>query len=171
MNYTELLRAMVPEAALVIGALFVLTLDLAFGPRRTLESRLYLAVTTGTAAVVAAMYGAFSSSLAGSVFGGALILDELTIATRLGVLVLAWITLTLAGSTARLRHPAEFVAIVLFATAGFTVMAAAQQLLVAFVALELASLSLYILAGFDKSKPESAEAALKKLRARSRAAS
>ena len=161
MNYSELLRAMVPEAALVIGALFVLTLDLAFGPRRTLESRLYLAVTTGTAAVVAAMYGAFSSSLAGSVFGGALILDELTMATRLGVLVLAWITLTLAGSTARLRHPAEFVAIVLFATAGFTVMAAAQQLLVAFVALELASLSLYILAGFDKSKPESAEAALK----------
>lgn len=140
MNYTELLRAMVPEAALVIGALFVLTLDLAFGRRRA-SSRRYIAVITGTVAVVAAMYGAFSSGLADSVFGGALILDELTMATRLGVLVLAWITLTLAGSTARLRHPAEFVAIVLFATAGFTLMAAAQQLLVAFVALELASLS------------------------------
>ncbi len=161
MNYTELLRAMLPETALVFGALLVLTLDLAFGRRRTLEHRLYLSVVTGTIAVVAAMYGAFSIGLADSVFGGALILDELTLATRLGVLVLAWITLTLAGSTARLRHPAEFVAIVLCATAGFTLMAAAQQLLVAFVALELASLSLYILAGFDKSKPESAEAALK----------
>ena len=50
---------------------------------------------------------------------------------------------------------------VLFATTGFTLMAAAQQLLLAFLALELASLSLYVLAGFDKTRPESAEAALK----------
>ena len=40
-------------------------------------------------------------------------------------------------------------------------MAAAQQLLLAFLALELASLSLYVLAGFNKSSPDSAEAALK----------
>jgi NADH-quinone oxidoreductase subunit N len=53
------------------------------------------------------------------------------------------------------------VAIILFATSGFTLMAVAQQLLLAFLALELASLSLYILAGFDKSRPASAEAALK----------
>ena len=161
MNYTELLHAMVPEAALVVGALLVLTFDLTFGRRRSLDTRLHTAVVTGTVAVVAAMYGAFSVGLTDSVFGGVLVLDELTMATRLGVLMLSWLTLTLAGSTARLRHPAEFVAIVLLATSGFTLMAAAQQLLVAFVALELASLSLYILAGFDKSKPESAEAALK----------
>jgi NADH-quinone oxidoreductase subunit N len=62
---------------------------------------------------------------------------------------------------ARLRQPAEYVAVILFAAAGFTIMAAAQQLLVAFLALELASLSLYVLAGFDKSRPDSAEAGLK----------
>src|SRR5690606_27529518 len=61
----------------------------------------------------------------------------------------------------RLRNPAEYVAVILFASAGFTIMAVAQQLLVAFLGLELASLSLYVLAGFDKSRPESAEAALK----------
>jgi len=59
------------------------------------------------------------------------------------------------------RHPAENVAVTLFATTGFLLMAAAQQLLLAFLAIELASLSLYVLAGFDKSRPESAEAALK----------
>src|SRR5207302_5032478 len=59
------------------------------------------------------------------------------------------------------RNPAEYVAIILFATAGFTLMAVAQQLLLAFLALELASLSLYVLAGFNKSSPASAEAALK----------
>jgi NADH-quinone oxidoreductase subunit N len=62
---------------------------------------------------------------------------------------------------ARLRHPTDYVAVMLFATSGFTLMAAAQQLLVVFLAIELASLSLYILAGFDKSKSESAEAGLK----------
>lgn len=161
MNYTELFHAMLPETALVVGALLVLTFDLTFGRKRTLATRLHASVVVGTVAVVAAMYAAFSVGLSDSVFGGVLVLDELTMATRLGVLMLSWLTLTLAGSTARLRHPAEFVAIVLLATSGFTLMAAAQQLLVAFVALELASLSLYILAGFDKSKPESAEAALK----------
>lgn len=161
MNYSELLHALLPETALVVGALLALTFDLVVGARQSRETRLQAAVIIGSLAVVAAMYGAFSVDLADSVFGGALVLDELTLASRLGVLMLAWLTLTLTGSTARLRHPAEFVAIVLFATAGFTLMAAAQQLLVAFLALELASLSLYILAGFDKSRPESAEAALK----------
>ena len=161
MNYSELLHALLPETALVVGALLALAFDLVVGARQSRETRLQAAVIIGSLAVVAAMYGAFSVDLADSVFGGALVLDELTLASRLGVLMLAWLTLTLTGSTARLRHPAEFVAIVLFATAGFTLMAAAQQLLVAFLALELASLSLYILAGFDKSRPESAEAALK----------
>ena len=60
-----------------------------------------------------------------------------------------------------IRHPAEYVVIVLCAAVGFMVMASAQQLLLVFLALELASLSLYVLAGFDKDRPESSEAALK----------
>lgn len=161
MNYTELFRAMLPEAVLVLGALLVLTFDLTLTRNRPSEIRLYVAVVTGSLAAIGAMYGAFAIGLEDSVFGGALVLDELTLATRLGVLILAWLTLTLTGSTARLRHPAEFVAIVLLATAGFTLMAVAQNLLIAFLALELASLSLYVLAGFDKTRPASAEAALK----------
>jgi len=160
-NYTELFRAMLPEAVLVSGALVVLTIDLLFGRSRSFEKRLYTSVVVGCTTTIAAMYAVFSVGSLPSVFGGVLVLDTLATATRLGVLMLAWLTLTLAGSTARPRHPAEFVAIILFATSGFTLMAVAQQLLVAFVALELASLSLYILAGFDKSRPASAEAALK----------
>jgi NADH-quinone oxidoreductase subunit N len=40
-------------------------------------------------------------------------------------------------------------------------MAAANNLLLGFLAIELASLSLYILVGFDKTRPDSAEAGLK----------
>ncbi len=160
-NYAELITALLPEASLVFFAVFGLTLDLISGRTRTLNQRLWGAVSLGLIALACAGYGACATDATGSVFGGVLVVDSLTRATRLGVFGLSALTLALLPGTARIRHPAEFVAIILFATAGFSVMAAAQQLLLAFVALELASLSLYVLAGFDQSRPESAEAALK----------
>ncbi len=161
LSYAELFRALLPETALVLGALVVLGFDLATGRARTGAQRLRVATGLGLAALLAAAYGTLAAGVGGSAFGGVLILDNLTLATRLGVIVLAGLTLAMLPGVARLRHPTEYVAIVLLATSGFTLMAAAQQLLVIFLAIELASLSLYILAGFDKSKPESAEAGLK----------
>ena len=55
----------------------------------------------------------------------------------------------------------EYVAVVLMAAAGGLLIAAAQDLLVIFVGLELLSLGLYILTAFAKSSGKSAEAALK----------
>lgn len=159
--YADLLRALAPEAALLGGALLVLALDLATGKGRTAGQRARNAVTLALLALVAAVQFAHAPALAGEAFGGVFVLDELSRATRLGVLVLAALTLAFVPATVRLRSPAEYVALLLFATAGFSLMAIAQHLLVAFLALELASLSLYVLAGFDKSRPESAEAALK----------
>lgn len=159
--YGELARALLPETCLVLGALLVLALDLATGRRRTGAQRLSAAVVVGLIALVAAVVASFRAGTGGDVFGGVLRLDSLTFATRAGVLVLSALTLALLPGVSRVRNPAEGVAIVLFASTGFTLMAAAQQLLVAFLALELASLSLYVLAGFDKTRPESAEAALK----------
>ena len=160
-NYGELLDALLPEAALVVGALLVLAVDLFAGRGRSREARMRASTYVGLVAIAAAVYFAGSVGHRGPLFGGVFALDALTAATRLGVLVLAALTIALLPATSRLRNPAEYVAILLFATSGFTLMAAAQQLLVAFLALELASLSLYVLAGFDKTRPESAEAALK----------
>ena len=97
----------------------------------------------------------------GAVFHQMLVIDQLALVTRVGVIGLAALALALLPDSLRLRHPAEFTAILLFATTGFTLMAAANNLLIVFLALELASLSLYILAGFDKTSPASAEAGLK----------
>jgi NADH-quinone oxidoreductase subunit N len=160
-GYFELGRVLLPEAALVVGALLVLGIDLVGSRRRSLPQRLRRSALVGLLALTAAVYGAFEAGIGGDAFGGVLILDSLTLATRAGVLVLAALTIACLPRVVRLPHPAEYVAIILFATSGFTLMAAAQQLLIAFLALELASLSLYVLAGFDKSRPESAEAALK----------
>lgn len=160
-NYGELGLALAPELDLVVGALLILGFDLITGKMRSPAQRTAFAVVVGLIALSAAVLCSLRAGTPGNVFGNVLRLDTLTFATRVGVLGLAALTLVMMPGVARLRHPAEYVAIVLFATAGFTLMAAAQQLLVAFLAIELASLSLYVLAGFDKTRAESAEAALK----------
>jgi NADH-quinone oxidoreductase subunit N len=156
-----LLHALLPEACLVLGTLAVLSVDLTLGRRAHGTTRLRTSVAIGLVAIAAAILCAVRAGTEGEVFAGVLTLDPLTLATRLGVLVLAGFTLGLAPGVTVLRNPAEYVAVVLFATTGFSLMAGAQQLLIAFLALELASLSLYVLAGFDKTRRDSAEAALK----------
>jgi len=160
-DYAGLFQALGPEAALVLGALAVLGLDLTLFRRHSLDERLRLALWVGSLAVLAACVHVGRGGTPGPVFGGVLILDPLAVATRLGVLVLTLLTLGVArGATAR-RQPAEYVAVILLAATGLTLMAAAQQLLLVFLALELASLSLYVISGFDRTRPDSAEAALK----------
>jgi NADH-quinone oxidoreductase subunit N len=160
-DYLLLTRALLPEIALVIGALVVLGYDLTLGRKLSDADRLSAALGLGGIATIAALVDAVLVGRMGPVYGATLMLDSLAVATRIGVLALTLLTLGIAAGARTPRHPAEYVAIILFATAGFTLMAAANHLLVAFAALELASISLYILAGYDKSRLESAEAALK----------
>ncbi len=159
-DYAELFQALLPETVLVCGALFVLFFDILWARHRATD-RLSVAVMLGLTALGIATYFALTGGSPGPKFGGVLILDAMTLISRVGVFALGALTLALLPGLTRLRHTAEFVAIILFATVGFSVMAAANQLLLGFLALELASLSLYILAGFDKTRPESAEAGLK----------
>jgi len=159
-SYQDLFLALRPETALLLGALVALGLDLSVFRRRPTPERLRLALGVAAVAAVAAGLGACLGPR-GPVFGGVLILDPLAVATRVGVLVLVLLTLGAASGAAAPSQPAEYVAVVLFAATGLLLMAAAQQLLLAFLSLELASLSLYVLAGFDRTRPESAEAALK----------
>ena len=158
---TPLTHALAGEAALVAGVLAVLGFDLTRARHWSNGARWRAATALGLAAVLVALTLVLSVGAAGPAAAGSFLLDGLGTVSRVGILVLAGLALLLAGGTARLRHPAEFVAILLLATTGFLVMAVAQQLLLAFLALELASLSLYVLAGFDRTRPESAEAALK----------
>lgn len=160
-EFGPLLRAFAPEVCLVLGALVLLAVDLVGGANRSHAARRRTSGTLAALAVVAALIATFLAGTGGPVFGGVLVLDTLSAAARAGILVLTLLTVAFATSGRRLPNPVEFLAVVLLAAAGFTVMAAAQQLLIAFLALELASLSLYVLAGFDKSRAESAEAALK----------
>jgi NADH-quinone oxidoreductase subunit N len=160
-DYGALLHALLPEACLVVGALVVLALDLSAWARRPAETRFQFAVGAGVLALIVALGLALMVGAPGSVYENVLAVDRLGFGGRIGVILLSLLSLGMATGAPRARHAAEFVAVVLLATVGFTLMATAQQLLLAFLAIELASLSLYVLAGFDKDRPESAEAALK----------
>ena len=81
-----------------------------------------------------------------------------------GTLVLVGLlSLGISGPTVeREKLPAgEYYALMLFATAGMMLMATATDLLVIFLALEVMSLSVYVLTGIRRDSPASSEAAFK----------
>jgi NADH-quinone oxidoreductase subunit N len=61
----------------------------------------------------------------------------------------------------RFRYVGEYYGLLFFAAAGMMLMASAGDLLTLYLGLELASLSLYVLAAFAKNDPRSGEAGLK----------
>ncbi len=73
--------------------------------------------------------------------------------------------LAILGSIGYLKRDSldagEFCALILFATAGMGVMAAAHELLTAFIGLEMSSIASYILASYRRDAPRSNEAAMK----------
>jgi NADH-quinone oxidoreductase subunit N len=96
-------------------------------------------------------------------FQGMLVVDG--VALFLNVVIGAATILVLLFSVGYLPRlgvaAGEYYALVLFATVGMMLMAAGTDLLVIFLALELMSLSLYVLAGTFRTRPEGNEAALK----------
>jgi NADH-quinone oxidoreductase subunit N len=92
---------------------------------------------------------------------GAFATDEFTSVARLTFIGAALLAVLLAMDYRPLGSPGEFYALLLLSTLGMCVMAAANELILAYLALELSSVALYVLAGYFHSRPASAEAGLK----------
>jgi NADH-quinone oxidoreductase subunit N len=90
-----------------------------------------------------------------------LVINPLTIFTKQCLLLLTLATVLLSIQTEFTDHVGEFFAVVLLATVGMMFLISAEELLAVFLALEMTSLSLYLLTGFNKRDPRSAEAAMK----------
>ncbi|MGH8020711.1 MAG: proton-conducting transporter membrane subunit [Opitutaceae bacterium] len=160
-DFASLVRALAPEAALVAGAIVVLGLDMTILRRASLSARNDFAAAGGGVAIAAALLLLYGAGAMGEVFGRVIVLDDLAVFARGALLVFTLLTLGFLSGGAVNRNPAENVELILLGIAGMILMPAAQQLLLVFVALELSSLTLYVLVGMDKTRAESAEAALK----------
>jgi NADH-quinone oxidoreductase subunit N len=163
MNYADLFRVLLPETALEIAALLVVVVDLGFLRKTAYKIRVTVAALLGLLGCGAALWVLQFQGGVWLGFGGAALLGTGGIVTvaQTGILVLTALTLLLLIDTDFTRHVGEYVVIVLMAATGGLLIAAAQDLLVIFVGLELLSLGLYILTAFAKRSGKSAEAAMK----------
>src|SRR5213082_581328 len=116
-----------------------------------------IGTVAGTAASVT------SAMHAGPGFEGLVQSDSFSFFFRLLVGTVAFLVVLVAEPYLdRERLPcAEFYALLLFATAGMGVLASAQELLTAFIGLEMSSISSYILAGYRRDSLKSTESAMK----------
>ncbi len=165
MNYAELFRATLPETALELAALLVLVVDLGFMRKAALHVRAGVAALLGVVGCAAALWTMPLQPTVGLSYSGTgemlLAAGGTAAAAQIGILALTALTLLLLMDAEFTQHVGEYVAVVLMAAAGGLLIAAAQDLLVIFIGLELLSLGLYILTAFAKRSGASAEAAMK----------
>ncbi|MEQ1727593.1 MAG: NADH-quinone oxidoreductase subunit N [Vicinamibacterales bacterium] len=149
---------LLPEIVLTIGALLMLVVDVLAPARR--------AMLTGVAlAVLAVTLGAVVRDLHVdvSIAGGLLAVDGFGTFFKVTFLVVGMLTVMMSHRYLAIERvsPGEYHFLVLCATLGMMVMAAATDLISGFIGLETMAVSFYILTGYIKPNPRSNEAAVK----------
>src|SRR5215831_6814912 len=125
--------------------------------------------TTGAVSIISLLAAAASSVWlwtnwpARSAFNGMIVLDELRLSFTLIFIVVALLTVLISSVWVETEKlPAgEFHALLLFATSGMMLMAAAGDLVIVFLGLEILSIATYVLAGFRRTDIRSNESSLK----------
>jgi NADH-quinone oxidoreductase subunit N len=116
-------------------------------------------------AMLGASIGTLSTFFAdnGIGFGGLVMFDTYSLFFHWLVGLVSFLVILSADSYLQREglDAAEFYALILFATAGMGVLASAQELLTAFIGLEMSSISSYILAGYRRDSIKSSESAMK----------
>ncbi|MEK7700786.1 MAG: NADH-quinone oxidoreductase subunit N [candidate division NC10 bacterium] len=145
---------------IVLGAgALVLLLDL--GPRRFGKEILATVALAGVVGALLAALGRWGKP--GRAFHDMVVLDDFALFVTVVICYAASLVLLLSIDYLRRSgtESGEYYALVLFATAGMMLLAAAGDLVVLFLSLELMSLSLYVLAGLFKRDLASGEASMK----------
>jgi NADH-quinone oxidoreductase subunit N len=161
MNYLEILKLAVPETIVVATALLILALDLL--ELRSLELRLRLGIGAmiSCAGCLVAIGWMIVLPAQGNIAEGMFVADSLTQLVKVALLALAILTIVLSVETDFTEHVGEYFAMILLGAVGMMFLVSAEDILMVFIALELTSLSLYVLTAFNKRNLKSAEAALK----------
>ena len=154
------LLPLLPAIQVLLTALIVMLRDLFIAED---ESKGFLALISLVGIGLAggelvALWGAQEDA-----FDGSIMLDRF--AAFFSLVFLGITALTILASIHYIRerrmHEGEFYALLLFATVGMMVMAAANDLMVFFLGLETMSVAVYVLTGMWRSSPQSSEAAMK----------
>jgi NADH-quinone oxidoreductase subunit N len=151
-----------PGLVVAATAMMVMITDMLIRSRdRDALALLGIAGLVGAAASGAAMLGTEGGPVAG--FGDTLRGDGYALFFTILICVGSILTLLMSVDFVR-EHPlppGEYYSLVLFSTCGMIFLAAANDLIVLFLALEIMSVAVYVLAGLLRSEVRSTEAALK----------
>lgn len=155
-SISDLLHVL-PELIWCVSGAFLMVLQPFVRSRKALT---FVAVAGALLGILGNFYSVHNP---GAAFSGLLAADPFSIFfNHLVGLIAILVILAAAPYLERERlGDAEFYALVLFATAGMAVLASAQELLTAFVGLELSSISSYILAGYRRDTLKSGESSMK----------
>lgn len=148
-----------PLAIIIVWACVLILVDL-FIPK---ERKAWTAIFAAVGMVVAMGFSIAQTGVETEAFGGMLRIDGfsqfltiLILGSGLVAVMLSFDYLTRLGI-----QRGEYYSLLLFSISGMMLMAMAADLIVIFLALELLSIPLYILAGFARPRSESEEAAIK----------
>ncbi len=160
MSYPDIMNSVVllaPEILLTVIALAVILMGLLMSDKS--KNMLGYLSAGGLAASLILTIGRTGE---GSFFYNALVVDPLSQIFKIIFIVVSLLAVIASIHYFRdNRNQDEYYALILLATVGMMVVASANDLLALFVGFELASMSTYVLAGFEKKNPSSLEAALK----------
>lgn len=153
------LHRLMPEVILSLFGILIMLIDPFVAPAKK-KSMAWLGLV---GAVLALLSVHFVASDPGPAYSDLISSDMFSVFVHLVVIVAA--ILAILGSMNYLEQEGlqrgEYYALVLFATAGMGILAGANELVTAFVGLEMSSISTYILAGFRRHAEKSNEASLK----------
>lgn len=160
MNFTALFIQLLPEAVLVITALVLLGVAVTTEAKSKQPIAVDLAIAISALGIAAAGFALYRCPVDVDCGSSLIVNDPLGRMFKSVVLGLGLMAVLLPPARNEFKHPGEFYALLLFALTGLLLTTGTNHLLFLFVALELASLSLYLLAGFSRTA-RAAEASLK----------
>ena len=157
------LLPLLPEIIIIALALVLLVIDMVARITDVRTRAFLMAGVTFAGLLVAAGFTVAGLDTGNELVAGVVLVDDLARYLNLAVLLAAGLSVLLAWAYVPqfTRESSAFYALILLATVGMMFMGKAVELITLFVSLEILSVSLYILTGFNRHQLASAEGALK----------
>jgi NADH-quinone oxidoreductase subunit N len=160
MNAADSLRIL-PEIILTLTGVLVMLIDATLRPGFTRRPLGWLAAIGTTIALWASLWQLSLGT--GTAFFGAVETTPFTVFFHVLIcgIVLVAILIALDSLPENSHHQGEYYALIVFGAVGMCLLTSAVELLVVFIALEISSISTYILAGYRKHSAQGPESAIK----------
>ncbi len=158
-DFLDSLPSVMPVIGLTVLAVIVLAMDLYLPESRRGYTGYAAALGMGLVALLPLVFAPDEAQL--TYWGDMIRHDTLSQFFTVTVALAGAIVSLLALDTRNLERNGEFYLIIIVATLGAALMAAASDLIMVFVAIETTTIPLYILAGFRRNDEKSIEASMK----------